>query len=150
MQQQIQPIEGITPDMLWNFILVALALCAVAVLVYKVVEIVRKERERKAQQALRGDASLTDEIAEKVLEKLEPRFEEIDRKLDRDKERLEMHEININGINSTLGVIKEGMEVTVNALAEVVDNALHNGNTAQMEKASNELRRYSSSLIKRV
>ena len=136
--------------MLWNFILVALALCAVAVLVYKVVEIVRKERERKAQQALRGDASLTDEIAEKVLEKLEPRFEEIDRKLDRDKERLEMHEININGINSTLGVIKEGMEVTVNALAEVVDNALHNGNTAQMEKASNELRRYSSSLIKRV
>lgn len=150
MQQQIQPIEGITPDMLWNFILVALALCAVAVLVYKVVEIVRKERERKAQQALRGDASLTDEIAEKVLEKLEPRFAEIDRKLDRDKERLEMHESNINGINSTLGVIKEGMEVTVNALAEVVDNALHNGNTAQMEKASNELRRYSSSLIKRV
>jgi uncharacterized membrane protein YdbT with pleckstrin-like domain len=122
----------------------------VVVTVYKVVEIARKEHERKEKKAKLQGKDLTDEIAEKVLEKLEPRFAEIDRKLDKDKERLEVHESSINSINVSLAVIKEGMEVTVNALAEVVDHELHNGNTEQMAAASVELRRYANSLLKRV
>ena len=39
---QVTPIEGITPTSLWNAVVVLLGLCAVVVLVYKVIEIARK------------------------------------------------------------------------------------------------------------
>lgn len=147
---QVQPIEGITPAMLWDFVLVLLGLCAVIVTVYKVVEIIRKEHERKEEKARRNGKDFTDEIAEKVLAKLEPRFKEIDEKLDRDKKRLEVHESYINQINTALSSIREGMEVSCNALAEVLDHELHNGNGSEMEKASAELRKYTTGLIKKV
>ena len=102
---QVQPIEGITPEMLWNFVLVLLGLCAVVVLVYKVIEIVRKERERKEKKNKLADKDLTDEIAEKVLEKLEPRFKDIETKLTTDKSRLDNHETSIKNLNSSIDTI---------------------------------------------
>ena len=33
MAEQVQPIEGITPTTLWNFVVVLLGLCAVVILV---------------------------------------------------------------------------------------------------------------------
>ena len=150
MTDAVQPIEGITPTMLWNFVLVLLGICAVVILIYKVIEIMRKEHERRNQRTRLEDHGLTDEIADKVLEKLEPRFKDIESKLDKDKTRLDNHESAIRSVNSAIDTIKEGMEVTCNALAEVLDHELHNGNTEQMQAASAELRKYSNGLIKRV
>lgn len=148
--EKVQPIEGITPTMLWNFVLVALGLCAVVVLVYKVVEIMRKEQERRELKSRRDGKDLTDEIADKVLAKLEPRFKDIEEKLSNDKARLDNHETAINSINSSLESIKAGVEVSCNALAEVLDHELHNGNSDQMQKSSAELRAYTTGLIKKV
>ena len=68
-------IEGISPDMLWTFCVVLVGLLALVVLVYKVVEIVRKEQERKAdKQQMNGD-DITDRIADKVMEKLTPQLD---------------------------------------------------------------------------
>lgn len=43
-------IEGISPSMLWTFCVVLVGLMALVVLVYKVIEIMRKEHERKVQR----------------------------------------------------------------------------------------------------
>lgn len=147
---QVQPIEGITPEMLWNFVLVLLGLCAVVVLVYKVIEITRKERERKEKKNKLADKDLTDEIAEKVLEKLEPRFKDIETKLDTDKSRLDNHETSIKNLNSSIDTIKDGMQVTADALTAILDHELHNGNTDQMQKARDDLQKYTNGLIKKV
>lgn len=147
---QVQPIEGITPDMLWNFVLVLLGLCAIVVLVYKVIEIVRKEHERKEKKNKLADKDLTDEIAEKVLEKLEPRFKDIETKLDNDKNRLDNHESAIKSINASIETIKDGMQVTADALTAILDHELHNGNTDQMQKARDDLQKYTNGLIKKV
>ncbi|MBR6982153.1 MAG: hypothetical protein IKH75_01245 [Ruminococcus sp.] len=146
----VQPIEGITPAMLWNTVIVILGICAIIVLVYKVVEIGRKEHERKILKSKGGNKDLTDEIANKVIEKINDRLEKIEEKLSKDKDRLDNHEKTINSINSSLDVIKEGMEVSCNAIAEVLDHELHNGNGEQMQKASEELRKYSTGLIRKV
>ena len=147
---QVQPIEGITPEMLWNFVLVLLGLCAVVVLVYKVIEITRKERERKEKKNKLADKDLTDEIAEKVLEKLEPRFKDIETKLDTDKSRLDNHETSIKNLNSSIDTIKDGMQVTADALTAILDHELHNGNSGQMQKARDDLQAYTNGLIKKV
>lgn len=146
----VQPIEGITPSALWTTASVLLGLAGIAIIIFKIVEFYWKAKDRKATTKQLEGKDLTDVIADKVLEKLEPRFREIDKKLDKDKERLEVHESSINGINQALGVIKEGVEVSCNALAEVLDHELHNGNGTQMEHASAELRKYTTSLIKKV
>lgn len=147
---QVQPIEGITPEMLWNFILVLLGICAIIVLVYKVVEIMRKEHERKEKKVKLSDKDLTDEIAEKVLEKLEPRFKDIELKLDNDKNRLDNHEKSIKSLNGSIDTIKDGMQVTADALTAILDHELHNGNSDQMRKARDELQKYTNGLIKKV
>lgn len=140
---QVQPIEGITPEMLWNFVLVVLGLCAVIATVYKVVEIVRKEKERKKLSSV----DLTDEIANKVLEKLEPRFAEIDRKLTSDKDRLDNHESSLKSIQKSNAVVRDGLRVSCEALTAVLDHELHNGNGDQMQKARDALQQYTNSLI---
>ena len=150
MAESVKPIEGITPTMLWNCVVVLLGLCAVVVLVYKVVEIMRKEHERKEKKNKLGDKDLTDEIADKVLEKLEPRFKDIEDKLDKDKNRLDNHEASIKSLNSSLDSIKEGMQVTADALSAILDHELHNGNSDQMQKARDELQKYTNGLIKKV
>lgn len=147
---QVQPIEGITPETLWNFVLVLLGLCAIVVLVYKVIEIMRKEHERKEKKNRLGDKDLTDQIADKVLEKLEPRFKDIEDKLDKDKNRLDNHEASIKSLNVSIDSIKEGMQVTADALTAILDHELHNGNSDQMQKARDELQKYTNGLIKKV
>ena len=147
---QVQPIEGITPEALWNTVLVLLGLCAVVVLVYKVIEIARKEHERKEKKNRLADKDLTDEIAEKVLEKLEPRFKDIESKLDNDKNRLDNHESAIKAVNGSIETIKEGMQVTCDALTAILDHELHNGNSGQMQKARDDLQAYTNGLIKKV
>lgn len=147
---QVQPIEGITPEALWNTVLVLLGLCAVVVLVYKVIEIARKEHDRKEKKNRLADKDLTDEIAEKVLEKLEPRFKDIESKLDNDKNRLDNHESAIKAVNGSIETIKEGMQVTCDALTAILDHELHNGNSDQMQKARDDLQNYTNGLIKKV
>lgn len=147
---QVQPIEGITPVMLWNFVLVLLGLCAAVVLIYKVIEIIRKEHERKVTNQQLAGKDLTDVIADKVLAKLEPRFAEIDRKLTSDKDRLDNHEATLKAIQKSNAIIRDGLRVSCEALTAVLDHGLHNGNDDQMRKARDDLQAYTNSLIGRV
>lgn len=147
---QVQPIEGITPEMLWNFVLVLLGIFSVVILVYKVVEIARKEHERKEKRNQLSGKDLTDEIADKVLAKLEPRFSDIERKLDTDKSRLDNHDVAIQSLSKSIETIKDGMQVTADALTAILDHELHNGNSDQMQKARDDLQTYTNGLIKRV
>lgn len=151
---QLPTIEGITPSYLWVFAAVGIALLTIALLVFKLVEFIQGQKDRRDKKETgrraRDGKDFTDEVADKVLARLEPRFAEIERNLKRDKERLESHEASINAMSSTLGAVRDGMEVTTNALAAVLDFTLHNGNNEEMQKASADLRKYSNGLIKKV
>lgn len=146
----VQPIEGITPEGLWTAVQVALGLAAVALVVFKLIEFYWKVKDRKQSDRLRTGTGLTDEIAEKVLEKLEPRFKDIEEKLDTDKNRLDNHEASIRSLSSSLDSIKDGMQVTADALTAILDHELHNGNADQMQKARDDLQKYTNGLIKKV
>lgn len=129
--ETIQPIEGITPGALWTTLYVLLALCLIIITVYKVVEIIRKERERK--QARRPE--LADEISGKVLEKLEPRLAEIDRKLANDKALIDNHTRQIAAVEARQDAMERGQKAQCRGVLALLNHELHNGNSDEMERA---------------
>ena len=94
--EQFHKVVGFSPDMIIPFVIVALGLAAVFVLGDKVIDVFRKANERRKLKK----RDITDEIAEKVINQLKPtheeRFTQIDKRLDNDKELLELHTRQLN------------------------------------------------------
>ena len=147
MAEQLQPIEGITPAMLWNFVLVALGLCAVVILVYKVIEIARKEHERKVKSKQLNGKDLTDEIADKVMAKLKPQFDRIDEKLAKDKERLDSHERRLNQNETELDRIGENTEKILDAMDGLLMHFISGNDVEKLRNVKAELDHYKNSKV---
>ena len=118
-------IEGISPDMLWVFCFVLVGLMALIVLGYKVIEIFRKEHDRKAQREKLNGTDITEQIADKVTakvneqidkrfadleESINKRFGEIDTKLSSDKETLRSHTTQLNDHESRVSKLEGGSQ----------------------------------------
>lgn len=147
----MQPIEGITPGALWTTAGVAVALLGVAILVFKLVEFVQGQQDRK--KAAKDDPAertkLAEDISRKVTDELEPRLSgieedvtEIKDKLRNDKARLDSHEQTMQRIADAQRDSQDGFAALAGALVAVLDHELHNGNTSQMTEARDELTRY--------
>ena len=144
-------IQGFDPTMLWTAAIVVIGLGALFIEYDKIRTIFRnrkKERQEEEQTHDNGfQNQLTEDIATKVMEKLEPRLSSIESKLENDKNRLDNHEDAITTIRKSNEVITGGLEVTCNALMAVLDHELHNGNSDQMQRARDALQTYTNSLI---
>ena len=147
MTESVQPIEGITPAMLWNFVLVLLGLCAVVILVYKVIEIMRKEHERKAQQRRLNGQDLTDEIADKVMKKLEPQLKKIDEKLASDKERLDSHERRLNQNDADLERIGQNTEKMLDVMDGLLMHFISGNDVDKLKEVKKDLDHYKNSKV---
>ena len=147
MAESVQPIEGITPAMLWNFVLALLGLCAVVILIYKVIEIMRKEHERKVKKEQLNGKDLTDEIADKVMEKLKPQLEKIDEKLASDKERLDSHERRLNKDEADLERIGENTEKILDAMDGLLLHFITGNSIDNLKKVKSELDHYKNSKV---
>ena len=127
-------IEGVTPDILWYTIIGLIGIGGVIVLSDKVMEVFRKKKERDKLKAQPED-SLADSISTKVLNKLEPRFSEIDKKLANDKVRLDEHALIIGRHNGQLQTIEEGNKVLCRGILALLSHEI-NGNSDDKLKAS--------------
>lgn len=144
---QVTPIEGITPTSLWNAVVVLLGLCAVVVLVYKVIEIARKEHERKEKKAKLNGKDLTDEIADKVMAKLSPKLEKIEEKLASDKERLDSHERRLNSNEADLDRIGENTEKILDAMDGLLMHFISGNDTEKLKEVKKDLDHYKNSKV---
>lgn len=120
-------IEGFTPDMLWPALKVIVGLCALVVLGDTVRNVFANAKKRK--DAKRPE--LADEISEKVLEKLEPRFAEIDRKLANDKATIDGHTRQIEALNLRTDNQDAGLRALCHGMLALLDNAEKCGNGSQ-------------------
>ena len=134
----MEPIEGITPQALWTALYVLVAVCGLIVLWDKVRAVFAGVRERK--QAKRPE--LADEISDKVLKKLEPRFSDIDRKLVNDKARIDEHTRAIDALSRRTDGLETGQRALCRGVMALLNFNLHNGNTDEMEKANNGINDY--------
>lgn len=139
--ETIQPIEGITPGALWTFAVVLVGLAALFVLGHKVIEIIRAERERKQLQQQPGE-KLAEEISDKVLKKLEPRFADIDRKFANDKDAIDRHTRQIESLTGRADGNDDGIKALSRGVLALLNHALHNGNNDELEKAQQGINDY--------
>lgn len=85
-------VEGFTPQVLWTTIYGLVAICILFMIGYKVYDSIRNEIERKRKIKASKEPDFADRVSTKVLENLEPRFQEIEKNLTKDKLRLDNHE----------------------------------------------------------
>ena len=147
-------IQGFDPAMLWTAAIVVIGLGALFIEYDKIRTIFRNRKKERQEEEQTHDngfrQQLTEDIATKVMEKLEPRLSGIESKLETDKSRLDNHENTITTIRKSNEVITAGLEVACNALTAVLDHELHNGNADQMQKARDDLQHYTNGLIGKV
>lgn len=136
--QTIQPIEGITPSALWTFLTVLVGICALVVLADKVANVYRNYKKRKQEP----EDKLAEEISTKVLERLEPRFSDIDKKLANDKAMIDSHTRQLDTLEKRADGTDDGIRAINRGVLALLNHALHNGNTDELEEAQKGINDY--------
>lgn len=139
-------IEGISPDMLWTFCVVLVGLMALVVLGYKVVEIFRKEHERREQQRQLTGTDITDRIADKVMEKLMPqinaKFEEIDVKLQGDRTDIDSHSDQLSAVANRVKKLEDSNKALCHGVFALLGHEVDGNSVDKVRKTHDAMKNY--------
>lgn len=123
MEKKTLLLEGLLPTDVWNAIIVLLILFGVVIAMLKGIVFIRDEIRKSRERKRINDVDVTEEIANKVMEKLttqidekfdvfsknfDKKFEEIDVKLSSDKETLKSHTTQLNDHESRVSKLEGG------------------------------------------
>lgn len=131
----MQPIEGITPEAIWTFLGVLVGLAALYVLYGKVRETYAKNKQMK-------DPGLADEISKKVMEKLEPRFSEIDRKLGNDKAMIDDHTQKLATISARNDSLEIGQRALCRGVLALLSHEINGNSVEKLQDAQTGINNY--------
>ena len=116
-------LEGLLPADIWNALIVLLILFGVFMAVFKGVVAIRDEVEKRKKKKALSQTDITDQIADKVMEKMEStidakfdefnkafdkKIDDIDKKLRADKETIELHTTQLNDHESRVSKLEGG------------------------------------------
>lgn len=102
-------VEGFTPNVAWTTLYGVIALMLLFLIAYRVYEAIHNIRKnvREAKQASKPD--FAEEVSQKVIEKLEPRFAKIEENLGKDKSQLDNHESALSSIQDGQKQVRDGL-----------------------------------------
>ena len=146
MEQQVQAIEGITPGMLWTFIVVLVGLMALVVLGDKVLDVFRKAKKRKQEQTELQGEDITDRIANKVIEQLTPKldekFAEIDRKLAADKEAIDLQMAQLNAEKDRVDRLDNDTKALLHVMSALLGHIATGNSIDRVKKTNTTMNNY--------
>ena len=134
-------VENFTPQVLWTTIYGMLALCLLFMIVYKVYDAIHTIIERRHKKKESEQPSFAEEVSQKVIDKLEPRFKEIEKNLAQDKKRLDNHESFIADMRQNSKEIRDGLAAICKFML-VISTYGNIGNNEKVEDAKVELQKY--------
>lgn len=134
-------VESLTPSMLWTTFYGVIALCLLFLIGYRVYDAISKIVDRKKSKKEREEPDFAEKVSQKVIEKLEPRFAEIERNLEKDKRRLEMHETAIDGIIQSQKGLHDGVVVMCKFML-VLSSYGNLGSNEKVKEATADLTKY--------
>lgn len=132
------PVEGLTPEILWYTLIGIVGIGTLIILADKVLEVFRKKKEREKQP----EDELADVISQKVLEKLEPRFREIDRKLANDKLQIEDHTAKLSMQKHQIDEIEEGQRVMCRGVLAILSHMINGNSNEALKESQKEITDY--------
>jgi len=152
-ENQVQAIEGITPSMLWTFLVVGVGLMALIVLGDKVMDVYRKAKKRKNDQKELEGQDITVKIADKVMEKLTPtldekfgeinkQFEEIDRKLAADKEIIELHTTQLNAEKARTDQLDYDTKALLHGVSALLGHQVDGNSIDKLKRTNDAMKNY--------
>lgn len=127
-------VEGLTPEVLWYTLIGLVGIGTLIILADKVADVFRKRKEREEMRRQPED-QLAEKISEMVLQKLEPRFEEIDRKLANDNALIKSHTRALEEHHEQIVAIQAGNKVLCRGILALLSHEI-NGNSSDKLKAS--------------
>ena len=132
--------------MLWTFLVVLVGLMGLFTLGYKVYDIIRKEHKARVEAKQLAGSDITDRIADKVMEKLEPKltekFDEIDRKLQNDKEQLELHTAQLNAYQNRVNKLEDGNKALCHGIFALLSHEVNGNSIDRLKSTQNAMRDY--------
>lgn len=140
-------VEGLTPTVLWTTLYGFISLCILFIVVYKVYDAIRTIMDRKRRQRESEKPDFAEEVSQKVIDKLEPRFKEIERNLDRDKSRLDNHEMIIADAKKAQEETRDGLVAICKYLMAITQYSNLGSNNSKMEEATAEMTQYLATKI---
>lgn len=132
------PVEGLTPEIIWYTLIGLVGIGTLIILGDKVLEVFRKKKERAKQP----EDELADVISRKVLEKLEPRFREIDRKLANDKLQIEDHTAKLSMQKHQIDEIEEGQRVMCRGVLAILSHMINGNSSDALKESQKEITDY--------
>lgn len=151
--EQVQKIEGISPDMLWTFMVVLVGLMALVVLGDKVMDVFRNAKKRKKDQSELNGQDITDRIANKVIEKLTPtldekfdnineQFKEIDKKIDADRQTIELHTTQLNAQKGRVDRLDNDTKALLHGMSALLGHIATGNSVDKVKKADGAMKNY--------
>ena len=134
-------IQGMSPEVAWTTLYGIIALGLLFIVFYNVYNAIHTILERHRVKKEAEEPDLADKISVKVIEKLEPRFKDIESKLDNDKIRLDRHDLLIQQIQQGQRDTRDGLVAICKTLV-VMTNYGDLGNSNEVREASAELNKY--------
>lgn len=134
-------VEGLTPGTIWTTMYGLIAIGLLFLIGYRVYDAIHTIMERKRQHKEAEEPDFAEKVSQKVIDKLEPRFTEIEKNLDKDKRRLESHETLLTSMTSGQQEIHEGLTAICKFML-VISNYGNIGNNEKVKDASAELQKY--------
>ena len=140
-------VEGLTPSVLWTTVYGLIALCLLFIIVYKVYDAIQTIMERRKHKKESEKPDFAEEVSQKVIEKLEPRFRKIEENLDKDKSRLDNHEIIIAGVQENQKAMRDGLVAICKYLMAMAQYSIVSSDSKEMKNATAEMTSYLATLI---
>lgn len=134
-------VEGFTPSVAWTTIYGFVGLCILITVVLTAYEKIKSLQEKKRRREEEGTPGLADQVSKKVLELLEPRFKDIEEKLDKDKDRIDNHERLLAGVQSTNEEIRAGLHAYGKTMLVLLNHS-NVGESKEVKEATDELNKF--------
>lgn len=134
-------VDGLTPEIIWYFFYGLFAVGLLFLIGFRVYDAIHTLVERKRQRIASAKPDFAEQVSKKVVKELEPRLLEIEKNLDKDKQRLETHERMITGMQSGQREIRDGLSAIAKFML-VISNYGNLGNDDHVKEASVELQKF--------
>ena len=147
--QALPAVEGLTPVILWYTLVGLVGIGALIILWDKVSDVFRKRKQRQKDQEQLAGQDITDRIAAKVEEKLEPKFTEInnkfadiDEKLSNDKANIDMHTRQLNAYEGRVDKLENGNNALIHGVFALLGHSIDGSGMEKLKKSYGGMKNY--------
>ena len=139
--QVLPAVEGLTPSTLWYTLVGIVGLATLFILYDKVRTIFQNRKKEKQDEHQLESQDITDRIATKVEQKLEPKFTEINRKfaeidgkLSNDKADIEMHTRQLNAYGDRVDKLEKGNNALIHGVFALLSHSIDGNEIDKLKK----------------